>query len=84
MNRNLNRLLWTSSASWFLTTDETNVSDADVLALEQARQNVNFAFTLNPLIQGYINYYQGRGRSTMENGLRRSGMYMKLARKIFA
>jgi membrane-bound lytic murein transglycosylase D len=66
-----------------LTTDETNISDADVLALEQAKQNVNFAFTLNPLIQGYINYYQGRGRSTMENGLRRSGMYMKLARKIF-
>jgi len=66
-----------------LTTDETNVSDADVLALEQAKQNVNFNFTLNPLIQGYINYYQGRGRSTMENGLRRSGMYMKMARKIF-
>jgi len=66
-----------------LTSDETNVSDADVLALEQAKQNVNFAFTLNPLIQGYINYYQGRGRSTMENGLRRSGQYMKLARKIF-
>ena len=66
-----------------LTTDETNVSDADVLALEQAKQNVNFNFTLNPLIQGYINYYQGRGRSTMENGLRRSGAYMKTARKIF-
>ncbi|HSE30817.1 MAG TPA: transglycosylase SLT domain-containing protein [Pyrinomonadaceae bacterium] len=66
-----------------LTADETNVSDADVLALEQAKQNVNFNFTLNPLIQGYINYYQGRGRSTMENGLRRSGMFMKMARKIF-
>ena len=66
-----------------LTTDETNVSDADVLALEQAKQNVNFNFTLNPLIQGYINYYQGRGRSTMENGLRRSGLFMKTARKIF-
>ena len=66
-----------------LTTDETNVSDADVLALEQAKQNVNFNFTLNPLIQGYINYYQGRGRSTMENGLRRSGLFMKTARRIF-
>ena len=67
-----------------LTPDEQNVSEADVLALEQARQNVNFAFTLNPLIQGYINYYQGRGRSTMESGLRRSGQFMKLARQIFA
>src|SRR6185369_874737 len=67
-----------------LTPQETDVTDADVQALEQAKQNVNFNFTLNPLIQGYINYYQGRGRSTMENGLRRSGQYMKLARQIFA
>ena len=67
-----------------LTADEQNVSEADVAALEQAKQNVNFAFTLNPLIQQYINYYQGRGRSTMENGLRRSGQYMRLARQIFA
>jgi len=55
-----------------------------VKALEDAAGNVNFAFTLNPLIQGYIKYYQGRGRATMENGLRRSGKYMKLARTIFA
>jgi membrane-bound lytic murein transglycosylase D len=67
-----------------LTEDETRVSGEDLAALEQSKQNVNFAFTLNPLIQGYINYYQGRGRPTMENGLRRSGQYMKLARKIFA
>jgi peptidoglycan lytic transglycosylase D len=67
-----------------LTLDEQNVSDADVLALEQAKQNVNFGFTINPLIQQYINYYQGRGRGTMESGLRRSGQFMKMARKIFA
>ena len=66
-----------------LTPEEQNVSDADVLALEQAKQNVNFAFTINPLVQQYINYYQGRGRSTMENGLRRSGQFMKMARQIF-
>lgn len=66
-----------------LTAEETNVSDADVIALQQAKQNINFPFTLNPLIQGYINFYQGRGRSTMESGLRRSGVFMKLARKIF-
>lgn len=67
-----------------LTPDEQNVSDADVLALEQSKQNVNFGFTINPLIQQYINFYQGRGRSTMESGLRKSGQYMKLARQIFA
>lgn len=67
-----------------LTPTEQNVSDADVLALEQAKNNVNFKFQVNPLIQQYINYYQGRGRSTMESGLKRSGQYMKMARQIFA
>ena len=68
-----------------LTEREKEVSSEDLLALEQAQKNVNFSFTLNPLIQQYINYYQGsRGRQTMENGLRRSGQFMKLARKIFA
>ena len=67
-----------------LTESEKQVSGEDLLALEQAQKNVNFTFTLNPLIQQYINYYQSRGRSTMENGLRRSGQYMRLARKIFS
>ena len=68
-----------------LTDSEKEVSGEDLLALEQSQKNVNFSFTLNPLIQQYINYYQGpRGRATMENGLRRSGQFMKLARKIFA
>jgi membrane-bound lytic murein transglycosylase D len=68
-----------------LTESEKEVSNADLVAMEQSLKNVNFAFTLNPLIQQYINYYQGpRGRSTMENGLRRSCQYMRLARQIFA
>ena len=68
-----------------LTDREKEVSGEDLLALEQSKKNVNFSFTLNPLIQQYINYYQGpRGRATMENGLRRSGMYMRLARQIYA
>src|SRR6476660_6428724 len=66
-----------------LTPEEQNVSDADVLALEQAKQNVNFGFTINPLIHQYINYYQVRGRSTMESGLKRTGQFMKMARQIF-
>jgi membrane-bound lytic murein transglycosylase D len=68
-----------------LTEQEKAYSGEDLAAMEQAQKNVNFSFTLNPLIQQYINYYQGpRGRATMENGLRRSGQYMRLARKIFA
>lgn len=67
-----------------LTEREKEVSSEDLASLEQSQKNVNFTFTLNPLVQQYINFYQGRNRSTMENGLRRSGQYMKLTRKIFA
>ncbi len=67
-----------------LNPEETTFTNKDQEDLEASRKNVNFAFTLNPLIQGYINYYQGRGRGTMESGLRKSGQFMKLARKIFA
>jgi membrane-bound lytic murein transglycosylase D len=67
-----------------LNPNETTFTNKDAEDLEAAKKNVNFAFTLNPLIQGYINYYQGRGRGTMESGLRRSGQFMKVARKIFA
>src|ERR1051326_7798625 len=68
-----------------LTESEKEVYNEALLEMQLAQKNVNFSFTLNPLIQQYINYYQGpRGRATMENGLRRSGQYMRLARKIFA
>ena len=67
-----------------LDPNETTFTNKDAEDLEAAKKNVNFAFTLNPLIQGYINYYQGRGRTTMESGLRRSGQFMRLARKIYA
>jgi membrane-bound lytic murein transglycosylase D len=55
----------------------------DIAALEQAKNSIDFNFTINPLVQQYINYYQGRGRSTMESGLRRSGRFMKIARETF-
>jgi membrane-bound lytic murein transglycosylase D len=66
-----------------LTKDEQKVSDTQLDALEQAKNSLDFNFTINPLIQQYINYYQGRGRSTMEAGLRRSGRFMKIARETF-
>lgn len=67
-----------------LNPNETTFTNKDAEDLEAAKRNINFPFTLNPLIQGYINYYQGRGRGTMESGLKRSGQFMKMARKIFA
>jgi len=67
-----------------LTDAERNVNPEDVEELgETARASVGFAFKPNALIQQYINYYQGRGRGTMEAGLRRSGRFMKMSRKIF-
>jgi membrane-bound lytic murein transglycosylase D len=66
-----------------LTPEEQNVNPEDVNALETAKNAVDFGFNVNPLIQQFINYYQGRGRTTMETGLRRSGRYMRMARQIF-
>jgi membrane-bound lytic murein transglycosylase D len=66
-----------------LNESEQRVSDSQLDALEQASNALDFKFTTNPLIQQYINYYQGRGRATMEAGLRRSGRYMKIAREAF-
>lgn len=66
-----------------LNDEEKKVSESDIAQLEQAKNALDFNFTINPLIQQYINYYQGRGRSTMEAGLRRSGRFMKIARETF-
>lgn len=66
-----------------LTPGEQLVTTEDETDLELASGTINFPFKPNPLIQQYINYYQGRGRRTMELGLRRSGQFMRMARQIF-
>ncbi len=67
-----------------LTEEEKTVSPDKVAELEEEIQNsLDFKFRPNPLIQQFINYYQGRGRGTMETGLRRSGQFTSMARKIF-
>jgi len=48
-----------------------------------ANKSLGFSFQVHPMIQQFINYYQARGRSTMEIGLYRSGMFMSMARRIF-
>lgn len=47
------------------------------------RGSFGFNFNFNPLVQQYLNYYQGRGRATMETGLYKSGYFTRMARKIF-
>ncbi len=67
-----------------LTEDQKKVSDGQLATLEEVKNSLDFNFTINPLIQQYINYYQGAvGRRTMEAGLRRAGRFMKIARETF-
>src|SRR5437588_463101 len=66
-----------------LTEAEKTVTPDQQAALEEAKNAVDFKFSSNTLIQQYINHYQGRGRATMEVGLRRSGRFIPMARKIF-
>jgi membrane-bound lytic murein transglycosylase D len=73
-----------------LTADEQQI-DNNPVAQQQyqyiqyavANKSLGFTFQVHPLIQQYINYYRGRGRTTMEVGLYRSGMFMRMARRIF-
>ena len=72
-----------------LTTDEQQIDSPIAQAQYQyiqyavANKSLGFSFQVHPMIQQYINYYRGRGRSTMEVGLYRSGMFMSMARRIF-
>jgi membrane-bound lytic murein transglycosylase D len=66
-----------------LTEEETkNVSTEEIQTAVSAAK-LDFSFKPNPLVQSFINYYMGRGRATMENGLRRSGRFISMARRIF-
>jgi LysM repeat protein len=73
-----------------LTAEEQQVDDNPVAQQQYqyiqyavANKSLGFAFQVHPMIQQYINYYRGRGRTTMEVGLYRSGMFMTMARRIF-
>lgn len=73
-----------------LTQDELQVENNPVaqqqyqyIQVAVANKSLGFSFQVHPMIQQYINYYRGRGRTTMEVGLYRSGMFMRMARRIF-
>lgn len=73
-----------------LNTTELNVATPEAqesikyIETAVARGSLGFNFKMNPMVQQYINYYQsGRGRSTMEIGLNRSGQFTRMARRIF-
>ncbi|MBS1797666.1 MAG: transglycosylase SLT domain-containing protein [Acidobacteria bacterium] len=72
-----------------LNAEETNVdtpqAQIQIRMVQMAVDNnsLGMKFQFHPMIQQFINYYQGRGRATMETGLYRSGMFMRMARRIF-
>jgi LysM repeat protein len=66
-----------------LTEAETKNISTDQIQTAVSAAKLDFDFKPNPLVQSFINYYQGRGRATMENGLRRSGRFIAMARRIF-
>ncbi|HEY0657105.1 MAG TPA: transglycosylase SLT domain-containing protein, partial [Pyrinomonadaceae bacterium] len=73
-----------------LTPEEKQI-ESDPVAQQQlqyamvavANKSLGFSFQVHPMIQQFVNYYRGRGRATMETGLYRSGMFMRMARRIF-
>jgi membrane-bound lytic murein transglycosylase D len=65
-----------------LTDEERKATEEEAKAALLAAK-IDFGFRPNALVQSWINYYQGRGRLTMERGLQRSGRYMAMARRIF-
>lgn len=66
-----------------LSDEETrDATDAQAESAVVAAK-LDFQFRPNALIQSYINYYNGRGRATMEQGLRRAGRFLEMASTIF-
>lgn len=73
-----------------LTPEEQDVVN-DPVAQQQyqyiqyavSNKSLGFSFQVHPMIQQFVNYYRGRGKSTMETGLYRSGMFMRMARRVF-
>ncbi len=73
-----------------LTPDEKQIENNPVAERQYqyiqyavSNKSLGFSFQVHPMIQQFVNYYQGRGRATMATGLYRSGMFMRMARRIF-
>lgn len=72
-------------AKLVLTPEEQEVDSTqyEIVKLTAENRSLGFSFQAHPMIQQFINYYQGRGRQTMEVGLYRSGLFIRMARRIF-
>jgi membrane-bound lytic murein transglycosylase D len=71
-----------------LIDDISNLNDNELTAIAPNGVRIygkyDFDFSVAPPVLQYLNYFiSGRGRSTMEAGLQRSGRYRQMAEKIF-
>jgi LysM repeat protein len=73
-----------------LTPEEENVVNTPEGQMEYQKiqlavngGSLGLKFQMHPMVQQFIAHYQGRGRKTMETGLYRSGMFSRMARRIF-
>lgn len=66
----------------FVNTAEGQV-EYQRIQLAVSSGSLGLRFQMHPMVQQFIRYYQGRGRQTMETGLYRSGMFMRMARSVF-
>lgn len=66
------------------TEEIPNPEVEDIVKKDANTTSLGFVYHADPRIGQFINYYMGaRGRTTMEVGIKRSGQFMKMARKIF-
>ena len=73
-----------------LTPEEQNVVNTpegqqqyQLIKVAIANKSLGFDFQNHAMVMQFVAYYQGRGRGTMSIGLERSGMFMRMARRIF-
>jgi hypothetical protein len=78
----LSKLELTQEETEFVKTPEAQ-QQYQLIQTAVNRGSLGFSFQMNEMVQQFLGYYQGRGRATMETGLIRSGMFTRMARKIF-
>jgi LysM repeat protein len=73
-----------------LTPEEINAPNTpeaqqqyQIIQYAIANKSFGFTFQNHATVQQFLAYYRGRGRQTMEVGLYRSGMFMRMVRRIF-
>lgn len=65
-----------------LSAEDLEVAPKNRVAVNP--EDFDFKFEITPVVQQYLTYFtEGRGRATMEAGLRRSGRYRPMAERIF-